>query len=180
MKGRQMRKRIRRFSRWARGVVNYLLGEWWCARFHRPLIANLGGYGGRNVWGRRRKEYYGRLCLKCERRWEKPGRPKPLTPEQERACSEAFGSAWVGGKGVKAETHLPALTPPEVEQLLAIHIHNLTRAGDLISTNAEKSLREKGLVDRMEGWAVATDAGDRWLKCSGLAYKFEKKAGDAR
>jgi len=171
---------MKRFLRRVRAVMNYLAGEWYCAKLHRPLMAGCAGYGGRDVWGRRRREYYSRRCVECGRSWEKAGKPKPLTPDQEKACSDAFGSSWVGDAKKKIKTHHLALTPSEIEQLLAIWVHNLTFAGDLISKDAERSLREKGLVDRMEGWAVATEKGEEWLKCSGLTYKFKKKVGDVR
>lgn len=83
-----------RIRRRLRILWNYYLGEWFCARFHRPLLASLGGCGGRNHWRRRRKEYYSRTCLICERRWEKSGSPKKLTREQEDACEEALGDSW--------------------------------------------------------------------------------------
>ncbi len=80
----------------ARIVINYLIGEWYCRRFHRPLFSSIGGIGGTDVWGRRQREYYGLRCVKCSRHWEKRGEPKPLTPEQEQACAQAFGSMWRG------------------------------------------------------------------------------------
>ena len=78
-------------------ILTYLIGEWYCRRWHRPLLTSLGGWGGRDVWGRRRGAYHGVRFLVCGRTWFKNGEPTPLTPEQRDACAEAFGSMWVGG-----------------------------------------------------------------------------------
>lgn len=156
-----------------REVVTYYFGELWCRRFHRPLFTSLGGYGGTDHLGRRRGKYHGVRCVKCGRSWEKSGDSKPLTPEQERACKAALGDAWVGGDGkAKPMTSLKvsriALTPSELEQLVAIQNNGPTFAGDLISHSTEKALREKGLVARIEGWAAVTLEGVTWLRQSGL------------
>ena len=79
-------------------LLNYLVGELYCGRFHRPTFSSVGGWGGRDAWGRRRKAYYGRWCVVCGRHWEKNGKPRPLTPEQNRACAKLLGSMWVGPK----------------------------------------------------------------------------------
>lgn len=65
-------------------------------------------------------------------------------------------------------THKIALTPSEVEQLAAIQKHGPTMAGNLISTDTEKSLRGKGLVARMESWATVTLEGVAWLRQAGM------------
>jgi hypothetical protein len=79
---------------------HYLKGEWWCRKRHAPFFTELGGYGGTDWLGRRQQEYHGCWCVVCNNRWEKAGSPKPLTPEQEIACAEAFGDMWTG-KGCK-------------------------------------------------------------------------------
>ena len=84
-------------------VCRYIKGRLWCRRFHKPVFYNIGGYGGRDVWGRRRKEYHGFHCWRCGNRWDQSGRPKPLTTAQRRACADAFGSLWVGDRGEAAE-----------------------------------------------------------------------------
>ena len=75
---------FRRLKIKIRQCWTYYVGEYWCRRFHRPLFSNLGGYGGIDHLGKRRKEYYSLYCSKCNRNWEKNGKPKPLTPEQEK------------------------------------------------------------------------------------------------
>jgi len=63
-----------------------------------------------------------------------------------------------------------ALTPHEVEQLLALSNHGTTRPGDLISKPAEKGLREKGLSGRTEDgeWCMVNRPGVEWLLAAGL------------
>lgn len=51
-------------------VYRHVRGEQYCRRFHRPMIACSGGYGGRDVFGRRRKEYISSMCPVCGNRWE--------------------------------------------------------------------------------------------------------------
>ena len=51
------------------------------------------------------------------------------------------------------------LSSSEIEQLAAIEEYGLTFAGDLISKCATKSLTEKGLVTRIEGWVAITREG---------------------
>ena len=84
-------------------ILRYLRGEWWCRFRHKPLMTSLGGYGGRDVWGRRRGAYHGVWCVVCNRRWEKTGEPRPLTTEQRAACAATFGRMWVEGE--KDEQH---------------------------------------------------------------------------
>jgi len=154
-----------------REIATFYVGEFWCRRFHGPLFASLGGYGGTDHLGRRRAEYFGLRCVKCGRSWEKSGRPKLLTKKQEKAIAAAFGNAWADHGPEKLTSHevaRVALIPSEVEQLVAIQKHGPTFAGDLISKATEKNLRELGLVARLEGWATVTLEGKRWLMQAGL------------
>jgi len=65
--------------------------------------------------------------------------------------------------------HRIRLRPAEVEQLTVIATHGMTDPGDLIDKDAERSLRSKGLVARIEGWCVATEGGETWLRRAGVA-----------
>lgn len=53
-----------------RMIIDYLRGEWVCRKFHKPLFFNLGGYGGNDVFNRRRKSYHRYECVKCGLYWE--------------------------------------------------------------------------------------------------------------
>lgn len=79
-----------------KAIYHYLKINHWCRRFHRPLFSGIGGYGGRDVFGRRRKAYYTRRCTKCGIHCDQNGEPKPLTDEQNKTCAKIFGSMWVG------------------------------------------------------------------------------------
>jgi len=71
--------RLRRY-RWraplvaARAVWRYYKGQWWCMRFHSPVVGELGGYGGCDHWLRSQKAYHGRWCVKCNNRWDVPAK----------------------------------------------------------------------------------------------------------
>ena len=52
-----------------------------------------------------------------------------------------------------------SIDPIQVEQLLQIHAKGLVWAGDLISKDATKELRDLGLVVRSEGWYSCTGEG---------------------
>ncbi len=52
----------------------YFKGRLWCLTFHAPVIRELGGYGGRDHWGRRRKSYHSMWCVKCNNRWDQKDR----------------------------------------------------------------------------------------------------------
>lgn len=68
------------------------------------------------------------------------------------------------------ETFQIALTPREVEQLLALHKHGTTQPGDLITHGGEKALRKKGLTGRTEcgRWCMVNATGVDWLRMAGL------------
>ena len=66
------------------------------------------------------------------------------------------------------------LTPHEVAQLVCLHEHGVTWPGDLFDKGSEKTLREKGLVARLEGWAVVTVEGIAWLSRAGLKERRTK------
>lgn len=55
------------------GRIGYLRGKYICHKYHTPVIEHLGGYGGRDVWGRRRKAYHEFYCPKCGLTWEETG-----------------------------------------------------------------------------------------------------------
>lgn len=54
-----------------KALWNYLIGEFYCRKFHRPLFYDLGSYGGTDYFGRRRGSYNEWRCTKCWRTWEK-------------------------------------------------------------------------------------------------------------
>ena len=81
----------------------WLKGECWCRFRHRPLFRGLGGWGGRDVWGRKREAYSDMRCLVCRNLWQTMRPHKPLTRAQNQACAEVFGTMWVGDKGTAAE-----------------------------------------------------------------------------
>jgi len=60
-------------------VWSYYKGRLYCLRMHEPVIRNLGGYGGSNHWGQRRKAYHGMWCVVCGTRWEQPDCNEPTT-----------------------------------------------------------------------------------------------------
>ena len=91
---------------WYRRVTakwNWLKGEFWCRFRHRPLMRGMGGWGGRDVWRRKRELYSDMRCLVCGNDWQTTRASKPLTRAQTRACAEVFGTMWVGDKGTAAE-----------------------------------------------------------------------------
>jgi len=68
-----------------RYIFEYLRGEWFCRFFHKPLFFNSGGYGGLDVFYRRRKTYYRYECVKCSLYWESEREPKWYKlPQEER------------------------------------------------------------------------------------------------
>ncbi len=59
-----------------RRIYEYLKGEWFCRFFHKPLFFNIGGYGGLDVFNRRRKNYRNFNCYHCNNAWESERVPK--------------------------------------------------------------------------------------------------------
>lgn len=49
-------------------------GRVWCLRFHAPVLRGLGGYGGTDHRGRRRKGYHSMSCSACGNNWEQADR----------------------------------------------------------------------------------------------------------
>jgi hypothetical protein len=62
-----------------RALFRYLKGRAWCLTFHFPVIRLLGGYGGRDHWGRRRKSYHDMWCVVCDNQWEQADRGERCT-----------------------------------------------------------------------------------------------------
>jgi len=73
-------------------IYQYLKGEFWCRHFHKPLFFNIGGYGGRNIFGQSRKTYKGYSCIKCNIDWESERQPKwdKLPHEEKWIITEKF------------------------------------------------------------------------------------------
>lgn len=66
-------------------IIQYLRGEWFCRFFHKPLFFNMGGYGGSDIFNRRRKSYHIYNCVKCGIDWESARQPKWYNlPQEER------------------------------------------------------------------------------------------------
>ena len=69
----------------AKRIFIYLKGEYFCRFFHKPLFFNLGGYGGKNIFGIKRKSYREFNCIKCNNYWETERKPKWYKlPQEER------------------------------------------------------------------------------------------------
>lgn len=79
-------------------ICRYIKGEFYCRYYHKPLMVSTSGYGGTDVFGRRRKSYYSRACIECDNSWESNRESKPLTKEQEKACAQVLGNMWKGDK----------------------------------------------------------------------------------
>lgn len=66
-------------------ILDYMIGERFCRYFHKPLLFQWTGCGGRDVFGRRRKSYYEYQCAFCNRSWESVREPKwNKLPQEER------------------------------------------------------------------------------------------------
>ena len=88
------------YCKWrVKEIWDYVVGEHWCSRRHYPLFHEIGGSGGRDVFGRKRRDYWGLWCSTCGRRWETTRAPKPQTRQQEKVLSEVFGTMWAGEDG---------------------------------------------------------------------------------
>lgn len=51
-------------------IFRFFKGRAWCLTFHAPVIRELGGYGGSDHFGRRRRAYHSMWCVKCGNRWD--------------------------------------------------------------------------------------------------------------
>lgn len=79
---------------WFRHLWSHLKGHYFCQRFHAPLFRELGGYGGTDIWGRRRKQFWRMWCTECDNHFDTVIPPKRKTVEQRKACAKAFGDMW--------------------------------------------------------------------------------------
>lgn len=75
---------LRTFVNWVyqawrqrRELRRYLKGRIWCLTWHSPVIRGLGGYGGLDQLGRRRKAYHSMRCLMCDNHWEQEDKGEP-------------------------------------------------------------------------------------------------------
>ena len=67
--------------------------------------------------------------------------------------------------------HTIALTGVQLSQLLALDRKSLTFAGDTLSKDVVKDLRDHGLVTLMEGWYTLTGRGSALAKhFKGMIY----------
>lgn len=57
-------------------IIQYLRGEFLCRFIHKPLFFGIGGFGGIDIFGRRRKSYHEYRCVKCGLSWESEREPK--------------------------------------------------------------------------------------------------------
>lgn len=60
-----------------RALRRYIKGRVWCLTWHSPVIRELGGYGGLDHLGRRRKSYHSIWCVTCGNRWEQADKGEP-------------------------------------------------------------------------------------------------------
>ena len=52
----------------------FIKGRLWCLTFHSPVLRCIGGYGGYDHFGRRRKAYHNMWCVLCDNKWEQADR----------------------------------------------------------------------------------------------------------
>lgn len=85
-----------RLQMWWRSLDarHYLKGRLWCLRRHPPVVRTLGGYGGSDYLGRRRRAYHGMWCVRCGNRWEQASRGEPVGGSHtwHRRDSETMGA----------------------------------------------------------------------------------------
>ena len=62
---------------WLIKIYRYYKGRLWCLTFHSPVVRCLGGYGGIDHFGRRRKSYHNMWCVKCGNHWDQKDHGEP-------------------------------------------------------------------------------------------------------
>ena len=70
---------------WLIKIYRYYKGRLWCITFHSPVVRCMGGYGGTDHFGRRRKYslWTGSWVLKAQRRTKTTGRKEETGKTRE-------------------------------------------------------------------------------------------------